>query len=198
MADNDKQQSDDARTAEGKGQYVVLAPLVQLKVRDAAGAWVYVQRNAGAVLDPDKLEIDETVLRSHLESGQIVERGDRVAEVFAVPAGTPLPGKPPNVAPSESRDSAGQPLPPLSADLLRAAEIDATGDEPYAAESTDRDDAERARQEQGDRLPRKNASEATWRDFHVQQQVAAGVPEDEARAEADSLDRDSLRARYQQ
>jgi hypothetical protein len=161
--------------------YVVLAPLVQLKVKDAAGAWVYVQKYAGAVLDTDKLEVDEQVLQSHLDSGQIVDEGEKVAEVFAVPAGSPLPGKPPNVAPSESGDAAttAQPAVPLSANLLRAAEIDATGDEPYAAESTDRDEA--ARRAGG--KPDGRASEARWREYAVSQGVDPAEAEKMSKAE---------------
>jgi hypothetical protein len=158
--------------------YVVLAPLVQLKVKDAAGAWVYVQKYAGAVLDTDKLEVDEQVLQSHLDSGQIVDEGEKVAEVFAVPAGSPLPGKPPNVAPSESGDAAttAQPAVPLSANLLRAAEIDATGDEPYAAESTERQSASSGK-------PDGRASEARWREYAVSQGVEPAEAEKMSKAE---------------
>jgi hypothetical protein len=158
--------------------YVVLAPLVQLKVKDAAGAWVYVQKYAGAVLDTDKLEVDEDVLQSHLDSGQIVDEGEKVAEVFAVPAGSPLPGKPPNVAPSESGDAAttAQPAVPLSANLLRAAGLDATGDEPYAAESTER-------QASSSGKPDGRASEARWREYAVSQGTDPAEAEKMSKAE---------------
>lgn len=174
--------------------YKVLAPLVQLKLKDAAGALVFRQFYAGAVLDTEQVNLDQDNLDSHLDSGQVVEEGHEVAEVFAVPAGTPLPGKPPNVAVTESGDAAstGQPVPPLSANLLRAAGMEATGDEPYAAESTDRESPERA----AGSKPHGNASQTAWREYHVEQLRAQGVPEQEAREQAAGMSRDDIRDEY--
>lgn len=169
--------------------YKVLAPLVQLKLRDAAGALVFRQFYAGAVLDSEQVDLDEANLRSHLDSGLLVEEDSAVAEVFAVPAGTPLPGQPPNTEVTEAGNT-GQPVPPLSAEQLRAADIDASGDEPFAAGSTDLEDAS-----PGDK-PRGNASEAAWREYHVAQLRAQGVDEQPAREEAAGMSRDDLRAQY--
>lgn len=174
-------------------RYQVLAPLIQLKLKDQAGAWVIRQFGAGALLDRDDVEFDDANFQSHLDSGQVVEEGTPVAEVFAVPAGTPLPGKPPNVAVTESGDAAstGQPVPPLSADLLRAADIDATGDEEWAAESTDRDADRVAR---GGR-PSQVSSKADWVDYAVSQR-ADDVSESDARAEAEAKTKAELVAEY--
>lgn len=176
-------------------KYMVLAPLVQLKIRDALGAQVFRHFYAGAVLDDEQLDIDEANLKSHVDGGLVVAEGERVAEVFAVPAGTPTPGQPPNVPVGETGAAAttAQPVPPLSVELLQAAELDATGDEPYAAGSTDVDESELS---SADRLPRKNASEAAWREYHVARLRAQGVPEDEAKASAEGMSRDDLRAQY--
>lgn len=44
--------------------------------------------------------------------------------------------------------------------------------------------------------PRGNASEAAWREYHAAQLVTAGEDPEAARAAADSLSRDDIRARY--
>lgn len=48
----------------------------------------------------------------------------------------------------------------------------------------------------GDGTPAGNAGAETWRDYHVRRLVAAGGDEGDARAEAESLGRDAIRARY--
>lgn len=170
--------------------YVVLAPLVQLKVKDAAGAWVYRQFYAGAVIDPDEIEVEEDNLRSHVEGGLVVDPDHDVAKVFAVPAGTPLPGKPPNVAPTESGDAAstGQPVPPLSANLLNAAGIDADGDEEWAAGATEETAA--------DGKPDGRSSEAKWREYHAAQLQEQGVESADARNQAGRMSKAELVAQY--
>lgn len=82
-----------------KPKYVVAAPLVYLKVPDVGGALVSYTFYAGA---PVPENIDEASLQHHLESGLVVESSDPVAEVIAVPAGTPIPGEPPNVPVTET------------------------------------------------------------------------------------------------
>lgn len=171
-------------------KYVVLAPLVQLKVKDAAGAWVFRQFYAGAVIDTEDLEVEEANLQSHVDAGQLVDPEHDVAKVFAVPAGTPLPGKPPNVPPSETGDAAstGQPNPPLSAGLLNAAGIDASGDEEWAAGSTESTAA--------DGRPDGRSSEAKWREYHAAQLQAAGRSPEDADREAGSKSKAELVALY--
>ena len=100
-------------------KYKVVAPYVTLKVRDLAGGTVLTGYYAGATLEAD--QVDEDSLQHHLDGGLMVEEGDKLAETFAVPAGTPLPGQPPNVAVTETGTTA-QPVPPLSDEQLELAD----------------------------------------------------------------------------
>lgn len=99
--------------------YKVVAPYVTLRVKDQAGGTVITGFYAGATLDAD--QVDEASLQHHLDGDLMVEEGDKLAETFAVPAGTPLPGQPPNVAVTESGTTA-QPVPPLSDEQLELAD----------------------------------------------------------------------------
>lgn len=115
--------------------YKVLAPYVTLKVKDQAGGTVLTGFYAGAVLEAD--QVDEASLRHHLDGGLLVEEGDKLAETFAVPAGTPLPGQPPNVAVTEAGSTA-QPVPPLSdAQMELADEARSTRSRRSSRSSTD-------------------------------------------------------------
>lgn len=86
-----------------KPKYVVAAPLVTLKAPDAAGALIFKHYYAGAPVPED---IDPDNLQQHLDSGQVIEVSDSLADVVAVPAGTPVPGEPPNVPVTESTPGA--------------------------------------------------------------------------------------------
>lgn len=79
--------------------YRVIAPLVYLRVRDVAGAIVSRTYYAGV---PVPENVEEDSLKHHLESGLVVKDDDPVADVLGVPAGTPVPGEPPNVPVSEA------------------------------------------------------------------------------------------------
>lgn len=92
--------------------YRVVAPLVYLKVPDAGGAYIFSTFYAGALV-PDSIHPDS--LQHHLESGLVVDEGDPAADVVAVPAGTPIPGEPPNAPVSDA------PAGPLE-DRLEAAQ----------------------------------------------------------------------------
>lgn len=81
-----------------KPKYLVAAPLVYLKVPDAAGALVSYTFYAGAPVPED---VDKDSLESHLESGQVIKADEPGADQVAVPAGTPIPGEPPNVPVAE-------------------------------------------------------------------------------------------------
>lgn len=74
--------------------YRVVAPLVYLKVPDVGGALVSYAFYAGAPV-PDS--VDAASLKHHLDSGLVVSDSDPLAGVVG-PAGTPVPGEPPNVA----------------------------------------------------------------------------------------------------
>lgn len=73
--------------------YRVVAPLVYLRVPDRAGAIVSYTFYQGAVVPED---VEKASLQHHLDSGLVVEEKDKVADVLAVPSGTPIPGEPPN------------------------------------------------------------------------------------------------------
>jgi hypothetical protein len=85
--------------SESKPKYVVAAPLVYLKVPDVGGALVSYTFYAGA---PVPENVDKDSLQHHLDSNLVIEASDPVAEVIAVPAGTPIPGEPPNVPVTET------------------------------------------------------------------------------------------------
>lgn len=79
-------------------EFVVVAPFVNLKVRDQAGTFVLRGFNEGGTVRSD--DIDEASLRHHLETGLLAPK-DSDAAKFAGPAGTPKPGEPPNVPVTE-------------------------------------------------------------------------------------------------
>jgi hypothetical protein len=73
--------------------YRVIAPLVYLRVPDAGGKLVSLTFYQGAPVPED---VDEASLQHHLDSGLVAEDKDALADVLGVPAGTPIPGEPPN------------------------------------------------------------------------------------------------------
>jgi hypothetical protein len=155
-------------------QYKVVAPLVQLKVTDATGALLNQHFYAGALVPEN---VDPESLRAHLDGDLVVEAGAPEA-ALGTPAGTPVPGRPPNVPVSESAVT-GQPLPPFSDHLVdKVKDLPAEDfgddvpdvDEPAAAEEfrgepTRFEQAEMTADQSG--KPRGNASEAAWREYHV-------------------------------
>jgi|SRR3954471_10390537 hypothetical protein len=82
----------------GKDEYVVVAPFVNLKVKDGNGGVVVRGFNEGAVVKAE--DIDEANLRHHVETRLLAPKGHPDTE-FAGPAGTPKPGEPPNVLVTE-------------------------------------------------------------------------------------------------
>jgi hypothetical protein len=85
--------------SDNKPKYVVAAPLVYLKVPDVGGALVSYTFYAGS---PVPENVDKDSLQHHLDSGLVLPTSDDLAEVLAVPAGTPIPGEPPNVPVTET------------------------------------------------------------------------------------------------
>lgn len=113
----------------------VLWPYITLKVRSDAGGTVLREFYAGAVV-PDNADPDD---RDRLvRKGALVEEDSPEAEL-AVPAGTPVPGQPPNVPVTEA---AGGPL----SERLQVPE--SKGDEKSGR-------------------PAGNASQAAWLDYAV-------------------------------
>lgn len=82
----------------GKDEYVVVAPYVTLKTKDALGGFVVRGYNEGALVKAE--DLDEANLRHHVETRLLAPKGHPDAE-FAAPAGTPKPGEPPNVPVTE-------------------------------------------------------------------------------------------------
>jgi hypothetical protein len=82
-----------------KPKYVVADHLVYLKVPDVSGALVSYTFYRGAPVPED---VDQDNLQQHLDSGQVVKADEPGADQVAVPAGTPIPGEPPNVPVSEA------------------------------------------------------------------------------------------------
>lgn len=96
-------------------KYVVTAPYVTFKAKDpATGAIVVREMYQGGVL-PDEAE-PENVARL-VEKGMIAEQGSREADLLGVPAGTPIPGEPPNVPVTEQSPASITP-----ADRLKRAQ----------------------------------------------------------------------------
>lgn len=169
--------------------YKVLAPYVTLKVPDdATGALVIRGFYAGAPVPDD---IDPANLQHHIDSGLVVEDdGGVVAEQVAVPAGTPIPGEPPNV-PVTFEDSIPRTLEDRTTRAVKAAEKVAedakTGKAP-ADKPADEPPA--------DGTPPRSASKDAWRQYALSVEVARGRDEAEARAELDPFTRDELVEKY--
>lgn len=182
-------------------QYKVVAPLVALKVRDATGALINQHFYAGALV-PDT--VDPENLRAHLDTAQVAELGSPESALGS-PAGTPLPGRPPNVPVTENGLS-GQPLPPFEDAMLSAvAELPAedVGDDapdveepPQAGEFGRPLTAFEQADQPGGSRPHGNASQPVWAEYHVGQLQAQGSTEDEARAQVEGMSRDDIRALY--
>jgi hypothetical protein len=75
-------------------EFVVVAPLVTLKVKDQLGAYVLRGFNEGAVVKAE--DVEAANLRHHVDIRFLAPTGSPDTE-FAGPAGTPKPGEPPNV-----------------------------------------------------------------------------------------------------
>jgi hypothetical protein len=153
-------------------KHVVTAPYVTLKMKDQAGATVLGEFYQGAPV-PDTAD-PENVQRL-VDKGMIAVVGTPQADLLGVPAGTPIPGEPPNVAVTE------QPVAslPLAERLRRQRE---------AAEGSED-------QQEPAGPPRRNASHADWVAYAVSQR-ADGVSEEQARADAEPKARDELIAEY--
>jgi len=76
------------------GKYVVSAPYITLRVPDATGADIITGFYAGAPV-PENVNAED--LERHLRKDMIAKTGSTEADLLAVPAGTPVPGEPPNV-----------------------------------------------------------------------------------------------------
>lgn len=82
----------------GKDEYVVAAPLINIRVKDGNGGVVVRQANGGGRFKAE--DVDEDNLR-HLVEDRLVIPVDHPDAAFAAPAGTPMPAEPPNVPVTE-------------------------------------------------------------------------------------------------
>jgi hypothetical protein len=78
--------------------YKVAAPYVTLRWRDDRGTEMITGFYQGATI-PETT--DEATVARLLEKGMLIDASDPVADIVAVPAGTPMPGEPPNVPVAE-------------------------------------------------------------------------------------------------
>jgi len=82
----------------GKDEYVVAAPLINIKLKDGNGGVVVRTANAGGRFKAE--DVDEANLR-HLVETRLMIPVDHPDAAFAAPAGTPMPAEPPNVPVTE-------------------------------------------------------------------------------------------------
>jgi hypothetical protein len=157
----------------GQDEYVVLGQLIQLKVRNDAGGFIVKQFNAGAVIQAE--DVDEENLRSQVEMLLVVPVDADEAR-FAAPAGTPMPGEPPNVP---VQDGTPVEMLPHEERLRRQAE---------AADKPEKTAEDKGR-------PHGNASQAQWVDYAVAKRDE-GTSEEDARAEAKQMTKEQLVAKY--
>lgn len=84
-------------------RYKVLQPYVTLKVRNqATGTSTILGYYQGATV-PSEADPDD--VKRLVDKGYLVREGTFEADVFAVPAGTPIPGEPPNVPVTEAPEN---------------------------------------------------------------------------------------------
>lgn len=152
-------------------KYVVTAPYVTCKVNDLAGATVVGEFYQGAVL-PGSAEPDNVARL--LGKGMVAEQGTPEAELLGVPAGTPIPGEPPNVPVTEQSP----------------ASITPADRQARAQEAADR----AARQvDRANGRPAGNASRDDWAAYAT----GKGAPAEETKpVDEGGLSRDDLRAKY--
>jgi hypothetical protein len=149
---------------------VVIAPYITVKCRDdVAGGMIIREFYQGGVLpdgaDPDNVKRLE-------ESGMVADQDTPEADVMGVPAGTPIPGEPPNVPVTETAQGSALPPDVRMANALEAAGLASTGGRPG-----------------------RNDSKAAWVDYAVSQRPD-DMSEEDARAEAEAKSKADLIAQY--
>lgn len=144
--------------------YKVLWPYVTIKTRTDVGT-VLREFYAGAPV-PDNA-VSEDVERL-LRKGAIVDESAPEAELVAVPAGTPIPGEPPNVPVTEQPTGGGSVQERV--DRALAAVDDASG---------------------GPKRPHGNAGKPAWVEYAVARRDE-GVSEEDARAVAEQMTKEDL------
>lgn len=149
--------------------YVVTAQYVTLKVKDQAGGNVMSGFHAGAMVPKG---VDKDNLQHHLDRGLVAEVGTEEADLLGVPAGTPIPGEPPNV-PVTEQSAANAP----TSERTRLA----------------REASEQQAAQPGNSRPAGNAGRDAWAAYAETQ----GSPAEETRpVDEGGLSRDELRTKY--
>ena len=88
----------DTQARLGKDEYVVAAPLINIKLKDGNGGFVVRTANGGGRFKAE--DVDEENLR-HLVETRLLVPVDHPDAEFAAPSGTPMPAEPPNVPVTE-------------------------------------------------------------------------------------------------
>lgn len=101
-------------------KYVVISPYITLRAKDDTGAEVLSGFHQGA---PVPEGVNQEDLDRHLRKGMVAEDGTDEARLLGVPAGTPIPGEPPNVPVTEASGA----VPPTEERLRRAQEAESSG-----------------------------------------------------------------------
>lgn len=151
-------------------RYAVAAPYVTAKVATPATGGVTILGFYSGALLPD--DTDPGSVQHLLDGGLVMPVDEPVAAVLAVPAGTPLPGRPPNVPVAVAAGS-GQPVPPFDETLLERAAATAE----QVGEPTDLDEEAVQPPAAGPQTqtvedlsrPRDNESKEAWADHAVRQ-----------------------------
>lgn len=155
-------------------KHVVIAEYVTLRVRDqVTGATVVNEFYRGATVPENA---DQENLDRLVGKGMVAAEGTEEAELLGSPAGTPLPGEPPNV--------------PVQQEMLSTPSPEDRLQRVREAAASDRRGAERT-----DGRPAVNAPKAEWVDYAVTQRPE-GTLEEDARAEAESMTKADLVARH--
>jgi hypothetical protein len=149
-------------------KYVVTAPYITLKVRGQAGALVLGELYQGA---PVPENADPENVQRLLDKGMVAVVGTAEADLLGVPAGTPIPGEPPNVPVTEQSGASITPADRMDRAMTAAEQSRKSG------------------------RPQGNAPKADWVTYAVSQR-AEGVSEQDAQAEAEAKTKADLVAEY--
>jgi hypothetical protein len=150
----------------------VVAPYITIKVRDDNGGTVIREFYQGGVI-PDEADPDNVARL--VEGGMLADEDSPEAEVLGNPAGTPVPGEPPNVPVTEAAQG------PALAPDERMARALAAADKAGTADAGGR--------------PKDYASKPEWVDWAVSQRPE-DVSEEDARAQAEAKSKADLIAQY--
>lgn len=145
--------------------FKVLAPYVTMRVKDAStGSHVLLGFYAGAPVPEAAVQEDVDRL---VRKGMVVDESAPEADLVAVPAGTPIPGEPPNV-PVTDQPTGGGSIQDRVGRALAAAD-----------------------QSEEPKRPHGNAGKQAWVEYAVARRDE-GVSEEDARAVAEQMTKEDL------